>query len=570
MQKSIPTKTEHDETALDGYPELLATLLRARGIATVSEAEAFLHPDYERDLNDPFLLPDMERAVERIHAAIRANERIAVYSDFDCDGIPGAVVLHDYFAKIGYEHVEFYIPHRNREGFGFHTAAVEVLAEHGVGLIITVDCGISGTRACARARELNIDVIITDHHLPEGALPEPYALVNPNAPTSIYPNKSLCGAGVAFQLVRALIARGEQVVVEGWEKWLLDMVGMATIADMVSLREPENRALATYGLMVMQKSHRPGLQQLFRKTRTDQRTVTEDDIGFVLAPRINAASRMDAPEDAFRLLATNDPAEAATLVDHLEKLNRKRKTRVALIVKDAKSRVASSDELRSAIVLGNPDWQPSLLGLAANSLAEEFRRPVFLWGRDEMRVLKGSCRSEGTTNVVVAMRAASHALNEYGGHAFSGGFSVTLEQVSILEDALCEACTSAKLEADAAREEMLDDADIDAPLVTDVLPAPSVITTQTFELVQKIAPYGVGNPKPLFQLDATIRSNESFGKGELHRKITLNEYKLPVIAFFSAKFDGLHELAAGDAFSYPVALESSSFGGRRELRLRVV
>ncbi len=552
------------------YGTLLAQLLEERGITDAQEAEAFLKPEYERDLNDPFLLSDMGRATARVLSAIEKRERIAVYSDFDCDGIPGAVVLHDYFKKIGYENVEFYIPHRNREGFGFHVRAVEELAAHGVTLIVTIDCGINGARACARAEGLGIDVIITDHHLPEGEVPHAYAIVNPNMPNSIYPNLALCGAGVAFQLVRALLACGEHTIVEGWEKWLLDMVGMATIADMVSLREPENRALATYGLMVLRKSRRPGIQQLLRKVRVDQRTLTEDDIGFSIAPRINAASRMDAPEDAFRLLSTDDPVEAGVLVDHLEKLNRKRKTHVALIVKEAKAKLATRETLSEVIVLGNPDWQPSLLGLAANSLAEEYRRPAFLGGRDEKQALKGSCRSDGKANVVALMRRASHTLVEYGGHAYSGGFSLSLEHVATLEHSLCSALTE-EIEDTLDDETIVDQDEQDThPKAQTVIPAPAHLDSEVYKQLSQLAPFGVGNPRPLFALTATVRSVASFGAGDVHRKITLNEYPLPVIAFFTAKFEGLENLSAGDPLTYPVALELSSFGGRRELRLRVV
>jgi single-stranded-DNA-specific exonuclease len=328
------TPLEDIKENLKVYSELTQTLLFNRNITSEEEAEIFLNPDYERDIYDPFLIMGMERAVERILSAIENEEKIVIYGDYDCDGIPGSVVLHDFFKKIGYKDFENYIPHRHEEGYGFHAHAVEEFAKEGVGLVITVDCGITDVDAVKRADELGIDVIITDHHLPQETLPPAFVILNSKQKEDTYPDDMLCGAGVAWKLVQALLARGRKEkifdVSDGWEKWLLDMAGLSTIADMVPLLK-ENRALAHFGLKVLRKSPRPGLQKLLRKAKVAQVHLTEDDVGFMIAPRINAASRMDVPMEAFRLLSTDDEIVAGELSEHLHNINNERKLSVAVM-----------------------------------------------------------------------------------------------------------------------------------------------------------------------------------------------------------------------------------------------
>src|SRR3989344_3084236 len=266
-------------------PDLIDTLLNARGIGR-DERNRFLEPDYVRDMHDSFLLVDMDRAVGRLLSAIQKGERIAIYADFDCDGIPAAVVLHDTLTKIGHSNFEVYIPHRHNEGYGFHTQAIDALASRGVSLIVTVDVGTVAFDGVAHARSLGIDVIVTDHHEPAETLPDAI-VINPKRVG--YPFPHLCGAAVAFKLAQALLVRmreqgGASGVPVGWEKWLLDMVAIATVADMVPL-VGENRALARFGFTVLRKSPRPGLSALCRKLRLNQSTITEDDIGFSIAPR---------------------------------------------------------------------------------------------------------------------------------------------------------------------------------------------------------------------------------------------------------------------------------------------
>jgi len=509
-------------------------------------------------------MTDMDVAVTRILRAIKDGENIIIYSDYDCDGIPGGVALHDFFVSIGFENFENYIPHRHEEGFGFNEKAVEKFKESGAALIITIDCGTSDLAAAKAAKEAGIDVIITDHHEPGAELPDVHALLNPKRDDA-YPFRGLCGAGVVYKLVQALIIKGKETgafnLKEGQEKWLLDMVGLATIADMVPL-VGENRALAHYGLTVLRKSRRPGLHHLFRKTRTNQRYLTEDDIGFTLGPRINAASRMDTPEDAFHMLATQDEEEAGTRVLHLEKLNNERKGVVAAMVKDAKRRLEKLEALPAVIVMGDPSWRPSLVGLVANTLAETYKRPAFLWGRDGQGMIKGSCRSGGGSLTSLMEAAGDHFL-EAGGHEGAGGFSVAADKIHTLADALEAVHTNTKKEGVEEMHEAFMDADLSLEDVTD-----SFVRS-----LGRLAPFGEANAKPLFRFkEVTPARVEVFGKTKNHTRVVFETAAgtREAIAFFREAEDFVRPPKAGAPLTLIAHVEESFFMGRREIRLRIV
>jgi len=554
---------------LDIYPEFLRALLYHRGIKTKEEAEAFLNPDYEDHLHDPFLLPDMDRATERILSAFEKEQKIIIYSDYDMDGGPGGVILHDFFKKIGYQHFRNYIPHRHEEGYGLNTPAVEQFAEEGTKLLVTVDCGITDREPVARAGELGIDVIITDHHLPNGKQPSAFAIVNPKRADSRYPFDGLCGAGIAFKLVQALLGKLPSAhyqlptaIPRGWEKWLLDMAGLATIADMVPLTG-ENRALAYYGLRVLRKSPRPGLGQLCRNMRIEQRHLTEDDVGFMIGPRLNAASRMGEAMDAFHLLSTNDPARAGELADHLERVNNERKGAVASVSREIKKRIRTRGEPSSVLVMGDPRWRPALLGLVANNLVEEHARPVFLWGREGGGVIKGSCRSDGSVDLVELMSHAHDAFLEYGGHKYSGGFSLSHELVHELEKRLLKSYEEVKNE-NHVKEEII----VDKKLSLDD------VSWKTYNMIEQLAPFGEGNPKPLFVFaGATIKNVRTFGKGGDHLELSFERKQggiVRAIGFFMKPEQFERDLSEGACIDLVATMERSLFRNYPELRLRIV
>lgn len=570
------------------YDDLTASLLARRGILTKEDAEKFLNPSYDNHLHDPFLMTDMPLAAKRLGMAIQSGERIAIWSDYDCDGIPGAVFMHDFLKKVG-ANFENYIPHRHEEGYGMNVDGIEKLAVSGVKLIVTVDSGITDIEPVARANELGMQVIVTDHHLPQEKLPDAFAILNPNARAEeTYPFKSLCGSGVAWKLVCATLdvirsssptsprLRRATELPLGWEKWLLDMVGLATIADMVPLID-ENRVLATYGLTVMRKSPRIGLQKLCRGMRVEQRAITEDDVGFMLAPRINAASRIGDARDAFQLFTTNDESEADLLAKKLEKANRSRKAEAGAITRAVHTRIKERGDVRSIIALGDPEWRPSLLGLVASNIADEFERPVFLWGREGLPAgrqgngkLKGSFRSGGSSQVMELLRTTENMFTQFGGHSAAGGFTLLDTEVFFLEDRLVLALRSLGEEGSTRSQDTLE-------MHADAVLAPEEINKSYLLKVEKLAPFGIANPKPVFLLrDATVREVTRFGKAQEHLKIKIDvsdgKESIDAVTFFvkgpTARV--ADTLTRGSRVNLLAHLERDTFSRGNPVRLRLL
>lgn len=555
---------------LSAHDDLTAALLARRGILTKAEADKFLNPSYDLHLHDPFLMTDMKKAARRFVDAILSGEKIAIWSDYDCDGIPGAVLMHDFLKKVG-ANFENYIPHRHEEGYGMNIGGIEKLARSGVKLIVTVDSGITDVEPVARANELGMEVIVTDHHLPGNILPNAFAILNPNArENEMYPFKSLCGSGVAWKLICAVLASEPKLrekIPEGWEKWLLDMVGLATIADMVSLID-ENRVLATYGLLVMRKSPRIGLQKLCSGMRVDQRTITEDDVGFMIAPRVNAASRMGDARDAFKLFTTTDESEADILAKKLEKANRSRKAEAGAITRAVHARIKERGNVRSVIAIGDPEWRPAFLGLVANTIADEYERPVFLWGREGNLSLKGSVRSGGATHIIELMRATEKTFEEFGGHASAGGFTVRDTEVFFLEDRLVEA------HARIVKGETIGD---DLSQHADAVVTPEEINKSFLTRVEKLSPFGISNPKPVFLLRGVIvQAISRFGKGEEHLKLKISSSdgngNIDAVTFFvkGALARTANSLAPNILVDILAHIERDTFSRTNPVRLRLL
>lgn len=535
--------------------DLEQILLKKCGINPL-EKEQFFSPVYT--LGDPYLMHDLEKAVVRLYEAITAGEKIVIYSDYDCDGIPGAVILSDLLKKINYTNYEVYIPDRHDEGYGLHMGAVDTFIKNGVTLLITIDLGITAVDEIAHAQVEGIDVIVTDHHLPGEMLPRAFALVNPKV-GGTYPDNMLCGSGVIFTFVRGFLEKYREYfqIPEGWEKWSLDMVGIATLADMVPLVN-ENRTLAIYGLMVLAKTKRPGLRELYNLAKIDERYLSEEDITFSIAPRLNAASRMGTPRDAFLLLSETDPAKAKTYALHLSKINDDRKFEVARIMKETKQTLKKR-ELVSVIVIGNPTWRPGVLGLIASKLVEEYKKPAFVWG-GEGDTLKGSCRSDGRVSVVALMSQATTHLVSYGGHEGAGGFVALPTGIHGLEETLAlqyDAIPVAPIESTVAEQDT-------------ILLSPDKISRDVYSCLNQFAPFGVGNPKPLFELqNIQIESARLFGKTKEHLEILISRtsgYPLKAILFFAP--ENYKALSAG-TYTIRGYLETSYFMGKKEERMRL-
>ncbi len=585
MTTTFDSETLHPLTKL---------LLEKRGVKGKKEIEDFLFPSYENHIGDPFDIHGMEQAVARIVGAIRKGEKIAVYSDYDCDGVPGGVLLREFFDTIGYP-VEMYIPHRHNEGYGIHVHAVDALKKKGVTLIITVDLAITNIEEISYAKSIGVDFIVSDHHLPihgdDGVqvVPDAVAVINSKQDVCTYDDDMLCGCAVAWKIACAVLSRlREEAIVymgvdgeissnadlpeeyrnvlitvsqikDGHEKWMLDLVGISTISDMVPLVK-ENRALAHYGLRVLQKTKRPGLLHIFNEQRMKKEYLTEEDIAFTIAPRINAASRMGDPIQAHLMLYEKDKESAEGYARDLELLNTQRKAEV----KDIVSGIVFSHEVykNDVVVVGDASWGPGILGLIAQKIIDETGKPVFVWGQgDDKTSFKGSCRSRGDVHVVDLMAHVGHdVFSHWGGHEQAGGFSVLLENIDKLSDALNASIDKIE-KKDIASQAVVADTELSMDDINEV----------TFKAVSPLAPFGVGNPKPIFSFrNVTPLASKRFGKKSEHLEIiypTSTGGKIKAIQFFvneetEKKAQGTHTLLAN--------LEKSFFGFKVELRLRIV
>lgn len=535
---------------------IVERLLKERRI---DEVDVFLNPTYH-ERPDPFLMKDMDKAVGRILHAIEKGEKIAAWTDYDCDGIPAGALLADFFKTIEYP-VRSYIPERS-EGYGLNVEGIQKLANEGVTLIVTADCGITDTEEVAFAKSLGVDVVVSDHHLPQETLPDAVAVLNPHRIDCGYPFKELCGTGVAFKLVEGLIQKGDFGLPEGFEKWLLDLVALATVADMVPL-VGENRILVHYGLIVLKKGKRKGFRALLDRMRVPLSSVTEDDFSFGVAPKINAASRMESPMLGLELLTTEDMTRAEELAKKLLKLNDARKLEGARVSKEVKKRLEGLT-LPEVIVMGNSKWNPALLGIAASGIVETYQKTVCLWGKDG-ELIKGSCRSNGSVNIVSLMSSAGGVFEDFGGHEASGGFSLKSHAIHTLPDVLESAYAQVKTEMTVVQE-------VEADSTLTLAEANSSL----YDALRSLAPFGVGNKKPIFRFDGVrVEKVMWFGKHNEHAKAEVSDEsgrKLDAISFFANRSsfrDTLELLSSGDQVVLDAALEESYFGGRKEFRLRL-
>ncbi len=560
--KEIPTEIEKE---LVKYPPLTKRLLFNRGILSAEEADAFLAPVYERDIHDPFLMKNLEQGVDQIYTAIKAGEKICIFADYDCDGIPGAVMWDDFFKKINFTNYQIYIPDRHKEGYGLGVESIKEIYDAGAKLLITLDLGITAVEEVLYAKTLGLPIIITDHHLPQEVLPDTL-IINPKQPGDTYPDNMLCGSGVALKVIQGFIKKygAEFEIPVGFDKWLLDMAGLATLADMVPLRR-ENRAIAHFGLKVLRKTRRPGLLRLLRKVNVESSNLQEDDVTFSICPKLNAASRMDSPMRAFELLSAGDESSAVIHADHLIKINDERKLLVAHIMKSVKKTFShESRSEKAVIVIGDPTWRVGVLGLVAGKIVDEFKRPAFVWGLEGGEVIKGSCRSDGTSNLVEMMsHLPAGSLLDFGGHAGAGGFSVSHEAIHFLEERLIEAHGKTK-------KIILDneEKDFDERLSLDD------VNPRTFMEIDRLAPFGVGNPKPVFMFqDIVIDEVKIFGKAKDHLELSFRDSRggrVKAISFFKKPEDYGDKIIVGGKISLLANIEKSIFGWKQEIRLRIV
>ena len=458
-----------------GVSETTATVLVRRGLDDPAEARSFLAA--ESPGHDPLALGDMATAVARIRAAVAAGERICVHGDYDVDGISATAVCVLVLRELGAA-VEWRLPSRFDEGYGLAPETIEQLAADGVDLVVTVDCGITAVDEVARARELGLDVIVTDHHRPADTLPDcPVVATRP----SDYPCPDLCGTGVVHTLARALLGDEHPALAR-----TLDLVALATIADVVPLVD-ENRALAAQGLRALARTHRPGLQALMRSARVDPAAVDATAVGFRLAPRINAAGRLGRPDVALELLLTDDAAEAERLAAQLEELNRERQSVEERILREAVARVESwspAERARRGYVLWDETWHEGVNGIVASRLVERFNRPVVLIAQSATG-WKGSGRSVPAFDLHGALGACSEHLERYGGHRAAAGLSIATEQLEAFREAFA-----------AHADAVLTDSDLRTVTPIDAIVPAHALTLELAEELDRLAPFGLGNPEP--------------------------------------------------------------------------
>jgi len=450
-----------------GLNEITASVLVRRGYGDPEQARAFLSG--EQPLRDPFLLGDMAAAVERIRAAVAAGERICVHGDYDVDGICATVLAVLVLRELGAD-VEWHLPSRFDEGYGVNGGTLERLAGEGCRLVLTVDCGITAVEEVRRARELGLDVIVTDHHRPGDELPD----------CPIVATKELCGTGVVFKLGQALLGAESEVL-----RRHLDLVALATIADVVPLLG-ENRTLTIAGLRGLARTQKPGLQALMKVAHVDPATVDTGQVGFRLAPRINAAGRLGHPRAALELLLTADADEARRLADRLEELNRDRQAIEDKILRAAIAQVEEWPEAkrrRKAYVVWGADWHEGVIGIVASRLVERYHRPVVLVAGGE-GFWKGSGRSIPSFDLHGALGACAGLLERFGGHRAAAGLSIRPERIDPFADAF-----AAQAEGLLAPEDLVPTTVVDA-----VLPRGAKLTLDLCEELRRLAPFGLGNP----------------------------------------------------------------------------
>jgi len=490
-----------------GLKPLAARLLVLRGIRDAEAARAFLEGGPET-LRDPFRMKGMREAAERIRLALERGERIRIFGDYDADGVSATALASLLLTELGadFDHA---VPHRTLEGYGLSVPAVEAAAEAGVRLILTVDNGVSASEAIARAGELGIDVVVTDHHEPPPELPRAAAIVNPKQPGCPYPFKGLAGVGVAFKLAHALLGRPPL-------EWA-ELAAIGTIADLMPLQD-ENRFIVRHGLGLMRRTGRPGIRALAAKCGVEPAALTAESVAFGMAPRINAAGRMKHAEPAIRLLLTGDEAEAEACAAELDALNRERQRLVDAIAAEAEA--AWSDRVRAAeaaggdrprvIVAAGEGWNVGVAGIVASKLIERHYRPAFVFDLDpEAGLAKGSARSIPGFDLHAALTACADLLDHYGGHQAAAGMTLRAERLPELE---------ARLNALAA--EWLTEDDYIRKVEIDLVCSPDEATLEAAEQLRLLEPFGYGNPRPLILVaDMPVRSARAVGRDGRHLQI---------------------------------------------------
>jgi len=571
-------------------PSLVANLLYHRKLTTQAQIDEFLNPDYSQDIHDPFLFKDMEKACERIIDAIEKQEKIVVHGDYDADGVSSSVILISTLKELGAEHCEVFLPHREIDGYGLNKFTVQMLSERKTNLIITCDCGVSNNEEIKLAKELGMDVIVTDHHTVPAELPPAFAIIHPLVPDETYPDKGLCGGGVSFKLMQGLLKYWEKIKVSaqgvnprpmglgprpasGWEKWMLDMAAIASVADMVPLLG-ESRTLTKYGLIVLNKTKRLGLQKLllearlldekgFKKREFDTRT-----IGFQIAPRINAAGRMNHANAAYNLLMTDNAEEAALLAHELDESNQKRQKITEELVKRAVEQIETKLKDDPVLIVEGAHWPPGIVGLISGKLKDKYYKPTLV-ATDVEGELLGSGRSIDEFNLIKCLQGMPEMFAKFGGHPMACGF--TLAPGKTLDELRKK--MSEKFLEETAGMDVRPKLNIDTEIKLDD------IDWELYDLLQKFEPFGQNNEEPKYLArELTVKALEPVGKEGKHLRIMVQQDNGQIkktIGWDLCNENNCHcldwskELKVGDKIDMVFEIEVNEWNGNRELQLTI-
>ncbi|HFR3503373.1 TPA: single-stranded-DNA-specific exonuclease RecJ [Streptococcus suis] len=530
----------------EGVDPVAAKLLYERGIHSAEELHTFIQPSLE-DLHDPYLLHDMDKAVERIRRAIEDYEQILIYGDYDADGMTSASILKETLEEMGAE-VQVYLPNRFTDGYGPNQSVYKYFIEQqGISLIVTVDNGVAGHEAIAYAQEMGVDVVVTDHHSMQETLPNAYAIVHPEHPDGNYPFKHLAGCGVAFKLACALL---ETVHAD-----LLDLVAIGTIADMVSLTD-ENRVMVKYGLSLLKQTERAGLQELIKIAGIDIDSIDEETVGFQLAPRLNALGRLDDPNPAIELLTGFDDEEAHQIALMIDSKNIERKDVVQAIYDEAKTMLRRD---RPVQVLAKEGWNPGVLGIVAGRLLEELQQPVIVLSIEDGKA-KGSARSVEAVDIFNALKDHQDLFIAFGGHAGAAGMTLEVDKLEELALTLTDYIIENKLDLSSKSSLVLDE-ELDL----------EELTLDTLKSFEKLAPYGMDNKKPVFYIrDFQVETARTMGQNNAHLKvrITKGAAGFDVVAF--GKGNLALEFSQAKGLELAVTLSVNQWNGNTSLQLMLV
>jgi len=539
---------------------VISQLLFDRGLVTPEQIQQFLQPDYGNDVYDPYLFSQMQRAVDRIFSAQAAREKVIIYGDYDADGVCGSAILTKVFEEMDLD-FETYLPNRELEGYGLNAKAINELADKKAKLIITVDCGISNNNEVELVKKLGMDVIITDHHHSPGSLPKAWAIIHPGLDPG-YPFKDLSGGGTAFKLAQALLRqlkkKSGSAEDPAAEKWLLDLVAISTVADLVPLMG-ENRALVKYGLLVLGKTKNLGLQKLMEIAGLNLQKVDTRAVGWQIAPRINAAGRMDHANSAYRLLTTANVEEAITIASGLNKRNADRQSLTEKLIEESKKQIGPVPGDLPVIFSWGADWPVGVIGLVASKLTNLHGRPAIVLSKQGEKLV-ASGRSIQEFNLIEALTKFKDYFDKFGGHSGAAGFSIGAGKFDEF-----------KAKFTALAQEQLAGMSFMPRLIIDAQLELKDFTWPLLEALKKFEPFGQSNFKPRFLIkDLTVMSCENVGQGDQHLRLIVrqgNEQRRVICFGFG---DYLEKLNPQDQVEMVCEAGINKWNGSQEIQLSLV